>query len=75
MARRHLKRYKELANKRGSQDPLEYLFKRYNQHRIHGNHEAAEKMATMLLPFGHGKIAPVEVDTGETAQSFVFVLD
>ena len=74
LGQKHLKRYRELANRRGSQDPLEYLFKRFNTHRIHKNHEAAEKMAQMLVPYGHGKCAQVDQDSGETTQQQTILL-
>ena len=67
MGQKHLKRYKELATRTGSQDPLEYLFKRFNAHRVNKNHEKAEQMANMLIEYGHGKVARVTQETGETA--------
>ena len=71
-----LQRYRQLATKSGGAgDPLDYAFKRLKVLKQTGKHEAALKLALDLVPYGHGKVAPVDQDTGETAQSVIFNLD
>ena len=71
-----LKRYRDLASKQGGAgDPLQYAFTRLKTLKQQGKHDAALKLALDLIPYGHGKIAPVDGDTGETAQSVIFQLD
>ena len=74
MSRRYLASYKKLAAKRGHKDPLEYIWMQYHAQMKAGNHAQALELATMLLPYGHGKQAPVTQE-GDSVSSGVFVLD
>ena len=76
MARKYLKTYQALASKSGGAgDPLEYAFNRLKQMKIQGKHDQALDLALALIPYGHGKVAPIDGSTGETAQSVIFQLD
>ena len=56
---KHLNRYDKLASSNGYPDPLKYLFGRLKANVQAGNHRAAEALAKELIPYGHGKRAPV----------------
>ena len=75
MSRRQLSTYRKLATSRGYPDPLKYLFSRLKAKIAEGDHKGAEIIAKELLPYGHGKIAPVDQESGATVQAAVFVLD
>ena len=75
MSQKYLATYKRLAASRGHSEPLQYLFGRFSTLVKQGKHDEAQKIAMMLVPYGHGKVAPVDGDTGETVSNTVFVLD
>ena len=72
--KKSLKSYEKLANSRGYTDPLEYLFGRMKSAQLRKDHKAAETLAIMLLPYGHGKALP-RTEDGEEVKPTVFVLD
>ena len=75
MPKKYLKRYQELATTRGHGDPLEYVFNRVKVLKAQGKHKEATALALTLIPYGHGKVAQVDQETGETVQNAVFKLD
>ena len=66
--------FKKLAGSNGYPDPLKYLFGRMKAENQKGNYKAAAELAKFLVPYGYGKIAPVDQETGETVNT-VFKLD
>ena len=72
--RKQLRTYEQLATSNGYTDPLTYLFGRLKSAQIRGDHRAAEQLATMLLPYGHGRKAPVD-NEGETVKPGIFTLE
>ena len=75
MGRKYLKRYQELATSKGYTEPLSYMFSRMNSLQKQGKHKEAAQIAAFLIPYGHGKVAQVDQETGETVQNAVFKLD
>ena len=75
MASKNLTSYRKLAASRGYPDPMTYVFGRLKVEVKEGRHENALEIAKFLIPYGHGKIAPIDGDTGITAQSVIFQLD
>lgn len=75
MSKKHLASYKKLASSRGYPEPMQYLFSRLKSKIASKDHEGATKIALELIPYGHGKVAQVDPDTGEVAQQIVFKLD
>jgi len=74
MPRKYIASYKKMASKRGFQDPLEYLWRQYEAMRKAERHPEAIELAQVLLPYGHGKRAPVD-DTGDTVAPAVISLE
>ena len=64
MPRKYLASYKRQALKSGCKDPFLYIWERYEVARKAEKHREAMRLAELLLPYGHGKRAPVD-DKGE----------
>ena len=70
---KRLTTYAKLANSRGHTDPLQYLFGRLKSAQLRKDHAAAERLATMLLPYGHGKALP-RTDDGEQVKDALVIV-